>query len=268
MGKIRMKTIGEEDVEKKQQLEAEKRREAKKQKKTEQAEPAQEEATVNAEVQDEAPEDKKQKKMKKKQASTKATRRHMGKKYVAAKNMIEADKKYELKEAVALLKKASYVAFDESFEVHMNLVDSNVKGEVAFPHGTGKQVRVVVADDALLAKIDDGVMDFDILIATPSFMPKLVKYARVLGPKGLMPNPKNGTVVEDTKKAVEKFQTGSVRFKSEAKFPLLHLAVGKKSFDEKQLVENIETLLSAVQTKNIQQLFLTSTMGPSIEIKF
>lgn len=258
-----MKTIGEEDVEKKQQLEAEKRRELKKLKKAEQpkAEDVEVEAVSPVEV-----EEKKQKKSKKKLIVAKGSRHHLGKKYVAAKKLTEKGKKFELKEAVALMKKAAYASFDESVEVHMNLVDTNVKGEVAFPHGTGNQINVVVADDALLEKIDGGVIDFDILIASPSFMPKLVKYARVLGPKGLMPNPKNGTVVEDTKKAVEKFMTGSARFKSEAKFPLLHIGVGKKSFEDKKLIENIQALFTAVQKKNMQQAFLTSTMGPSFEI--
>ncbi|KXK09263.1 MAG: 50S ribosomal protein L1 [Microgenomates bacterium OLB23] len=213
-------------------------------------------------------EKKKQKKAKKKQITSQTVRRHMGKKYVAAKKSFDKNTRYALADAIALLKKNAYASFDESFEVHINLTDSNVKGEVAFPHGTGKQVKVAVADDALLAKVDEGVIDFDILIATPAFMPKLVKYARVLGPKGLMPNPKNGTVVEDTKKAVEKFQTGSVRFKSEAKFPLLHLAVGKKSFEDKQLSENISALLAAVQRKNVQKVFLATTMSPSVEIEF
>lgn len=267
MGKIRMKTIGEEDVEKKQQQDAEKRREAKKQKKVELGEVN--EPTVAEEVQAEEGEDKKQKKNKKKEvAKAGKNRRHLGKKYISAKKLVDAEKKYELDEALALIKKAGYASFDESIEVHMNLVDANVKGEVAFPHGTGKQVRVVIADDELLSKLDDGIMEFDILIAHPSFMPKLVKYARVLGPKGLMPNPKNGTVVEDAKKAMDKFQSGSVRFKSEAKFPLLHLIVGKKSFADKDLKENVEVLLRAVQKKNIVDMFMTSTMGPSLQIDF
>jgi large subunit ribosomal protein L1 len=266
MGKIRMKTIGEEDVEKKQQLDAEKRREAKKQKKAEQLQPEVEETAVQVETEAEVVQEKKQKKNKKQKISAKGSRHHMGKKYVAAKKLTEKGKKYELKEAVSLLKKAAYASFDESVEVHINLVDTNVKGEVALPHGTGNQINVAIADDALLEKIDGGVIDFDILIATPSFMPKLVKYARVLGPKGLMPNPKNGTVVEDTKKAAEKFKAGSARFKSEAKFPLLHIGVGKKSFEDKQIVENIQALLTAVQKKNIKQVFLTSTMSPSFEV--
>lgn len=265
MGKIRMKTIGEEDVEKKQQQEAEKRREVKKLKKAEQ--PKTDEVETSGEIAVPAEvEEKKQKKNNKKQIASKGSRRHLGKKYIAAKKLTEKGKKYELKEAISLMRKAAYASFDESVEVHINLVDANVKGEVAFPHGTGNQINVVVADDALLEKIDSGVIDFDILIASPSFMPKLVKYARVLGPKGLMPNPKNGTVVEDTKKAVEKFKTGSVRFKSEAKFPLLHLGVGKKSFEDKQIIENIQALLTAVQKKNMRQVFVASSMGPSFEI--
>ena len=260
-----MKTVGSDDDEKKQQLEAEKRREAKKQKKAEQAAPVE----ASEEVEEVVVEEKKDKKKNKKSSSeTQKAGRHTGKKYIAAKKLAEDGKRYSLDEALSLLKKAAYASFDESVEVHMNLVDTSVKGEVAFPHGTGKQVRVVVASDDVLAKVDSGVIDFDILIASPSFMPKLVKYARVLGPKGLMPNPKNGTVVEDTKKAVEKFQTGSVRIKSEAKFPLLHLSVGKKSFEDKALVENIKALMNVVQKKNVQMMFVSSTMGPSFEVDF
>lgn len=268
MGKIRVKTLGEEASEKKQQEEAEKRRAAKRQKKADvsvQAEVVQTQTQTQPQ-----PEAETEKKVKKTARPTKSQKniRTRGKKYLQAKKLVEKNKKYKLDEAVALMKKIGYVSFDETVEIHLNLIETNVKGEVFFPYGTGKEVRAVVADDALLAKIDEGVMDFDILIATPAFMPKLVKYARVLGPKGLMPNPKNGTVVEDTKKAIAKFKSGAVRFKSESKFPLLHIGVGKASFPEKNLIENIQVLLAAVKKKNISRAFLSATMGPSVEIEY
>lgn len=259
MGKIRVKTLGEEELEKKQREDAEKRREAKKQKK------AEKEPQIAEEPLEETPKATHKKQQKKSKESEKGVHQR-GKKYKAAKKLIDESKKYALKDAVTLLKSACYAKFDETVEIHLNLVDGNVKGEVTFPHGVGKEVRVVVADDALLEKIDSGSMDFDILITTPAFMPKLVKYARVLGPKGLMPNPKNGTVVDDVKKAVAKFKAGATRFKAEAKFPLLHMAVGKVSFPDAHLIENIKTLLNAMKQKNISEAYITSTMGPSIKI--
>lgn len=216
----------------------------------------------HTDVSPEAKIEKKEKKAKGKNKKVKV----IGKKHKAAQAKIDAGKSYTIDQAATLLKKLSYADFDETVELHLNLLTDSVKGEVTLPHGTGKQVKVAIVNDSVISAIEGGRIDFDVLIAHPSEMPKLVKLARVLGPKGLMPNPKNGTVSEKPEEAAKKFAGGTLRYKSEAKFPLLHQAVGKVSFEEKQIVENAKTLLSAVGTANIQDAFLKSTMSPSVRI--
>ena len=276
MGKIRTKIIGLDEVEKKQKKDAAVRREAKKQKKSaekpekeEIIESAEEAKELKEKVQTketretkEPKENKKQKKEKKKAVIA----RKKGKKYQVSIALVEKKKQYELKEAVALLKKMKYASFDETVEIHLNLKEEGLKGEVSLPHGTGKQISVVIADDALLAKIDAGTIEFDVLIAAPSFMPKLVKYAKILGPKGLMPNPKNGTVSDKPEEAVKKFKSGGMRYKSESKFPLLHQSLGKISFKDEELIANIQSFVNAVQKKNINSIYLSLTMSPSVRV--
>lgn len=189
-----------------------------------------------------------------------------GVKYQKASKLIDKNKTYSIKESIELLKKAKFAKFDESFELHLNLRDSQLKGEVVLPFGTGKQIKAVILDDKLLEEIEKGIINFDILIAHPSFMPKLVKLAKVLGPKGLMPNPKNGTLTPEPEKAVEKFKTGTLRYKSESKFPILHQIVGRVSFTEEQLLANIIALLKAVSKNKIESAFITITMGPSVKL--
>jgi len=280
MGKIRSKIIGLEDVEKEQSQKAKARREAKKALKGDKKEATKETKKSKKEALSEVVEvvekteteevgaaaKKSDKKSSSKEQGKRGKVRVRGKNYVKAKKLVDAKKTYPLKDAVALLRSMKYATFDESVELHVNTKEANIKGEVSLPHGTGKTVRVVVADDALLAKINDGVIDFDILIAEPSFMPKLVKFARVLGPKGLMPNPKTGTVTDKTAEAVKKFSSGTLRFKTEAKFPIIHQVVGKMSHTDAQLVENVEALVKAIVKKNILNLFISSSMTPSVQI--
>lgn len=255
MGKIRPKTIGSEEVENKEKEEAKKRREEKKVAKT--IEPQDEK---KPEVKEEK---HKSKKVEKDEAKNKAKVR--GKKYINAKKNIDSAKTYSLTEAVSILKKAKYVKFDETLELHIN-VKENLKGEVSLPHGTGKSVKVVVLSDDLIVEIEKGIFNFDILIAHPSMMPKMVKLAKILGPKGLMPTPKNGTLTPDTDKAVEKFGKGTINFKSESKFPIVHQAVGKMTFTDEQLIENIKAFVAAVSKSKINNIYLSATMTPSVKL--
>ncbi len=147
--------------------------------------------------------------------------------------------------------------FDETVELHINTIETGVSGSLTLPHGTGKATRVTIADvtqdekavDDLIKNIEAGKIDFDVLVATPPTMPKLAKVARVLGPRGLMPNPKNGTVTAKPDDIANKFAGGQFNYKTEAKFPILHLAVGKLSFGDKKLEENITTAVKAIKTK-------------------
>ena len=142
----------------------------------------------------------------------------------------------------------------------------DMRGSVSLPHGTGKQVRVLIADDKIIADVAEGKINFDILVAAPSMMPKLAKVARILGPKGLMPNPKTGTVTEDTAKRAKELSTGKVNFKTEPDQPLIHLLIGKVSLDDKKLEENISAILDAVGRHKISKATLSATMGPGVKI--
>ena len=127
-------------------------------------------------------------------------------------------------------------------------------------------MKVAIADDALLSKIEAGTIDFDILVAHPSMMSKLAKLAKILGPKGLMPNPKNGTVSPDPQKRAKELAHGQVNFKAEPGNPIVHLPVGKVSFEDKKLIENIEAILSAIGRGKILRATLASTMGPGVKV--
>lgn len=269
MGKIRTKLIGAEDVEEKQKKEAQARREAKKLLKEKKEPEAKEVKTVEPKVEEnEVEENEVQMAEKKKKSKQKVIEviKKRGKKYLTTQKLVNEKKKYSYADAIELVKKMKYSKFDESVELHLNLLEDNVKGEVNLPAGTGKTVRVVVLDDKVVADIEDGKIDFDVLITTPSMMPKLVKFAKVLGPKGLMPSPKNGTVTDKPEEAVKKFSGGTIRFKSEPKFPIIHQSIGKLSFKSDDLSKNISAFITAVGKKNIESAFVCATMTPSVQL--
>jgi len=195
-----------------------------------------------------------------------------GKQYVEKSSLVDKTKFYPLTDAITLVKQTSFTKFDGTVELHINLNAASLgekkdyRGSVVLPHGTGKQVRVVIADDSVLADVEAGKINFDILVAHPSMMPKLAKVARILGPKGLMPNPKTGTVTPDPEKRAKELSTGSVNFKTEPDQPIIHMIVGKVSFDEKKLADNVEAILSAVGRSKIAKLTLASTMGPGVKV--
>ena len=198
--------------------------------------------------------------------TSKVEKRKVGAKHLKSKKMVDSTKKYSLEEAVALLKKMKYTSFDESVEIHMNVEKTGLRGEVELPHATGKTVRVAIVDDAILNELENGKMNFDILITHPSFMPKLAKYAKVLGPKGLMPNPKAGTISPTPEEVARKFLKGTLRWKTEPKFPLIHQMVGKLSYEDAKLVENLKAFIEAVGKMRIFQAYLSSTMTPGVRI--
>lgn len=266
MGKIRTKTIGLDEVEEKQKEKAKVRREQKKKRLGEKEKPTTETAGVPTatEKTTTTPKTKQAKKAPSK-SSPKKTR---GAKYQEAQKYVDRSKTYTLTEAIVLLKKIHFTRFDETVELHLNVKDVGFKKEVTLPHGTGKEIRVAICDETVIDRISRGIFDFDILIARPSDMAKLVKYAKVLGPKGVMPNPKNGTLTDKPETAVEKFKKGAIQIKTEVKFPLIHQSVGKLSFTDAQLTENIEVFFKAVSTSKINSIFLKSTMSPSIKLLF
>ena len=211
--------------------------------------------------------------------------------------LFDPAKSYPLKEAVDILKKCPPVKFDESVELALKLgvdpkkSDQQVRSTVMLPHGTGKSLRVVVltkgdkakeaqdagadhvGDQELIDKIKGGWTDFDALVATPDMMREVGKLGKVLGPRGLMPTPKAGTVTTDVKRAVEELKKGKIEFKVD-KNSVVNNFVGKLSFSKEHLVENIESLLSAISRMKpasskgqfLRALFVSSTMGPGIRI--
>lgn len=190
-----------------------------------------------------------------------------GKKYVEAKKKFDNTKTYPVAEAIKLVKETSYSVFDGTMELHMIIKKVGASATCTLPHSAGKTKKVEVASDETIEKLKSGKIDFDILVATPAMMPKLVPFARILGPKGLMPNPKNGTLVPDAKKA-ESFSAGSVTLKTEKEAPLIHTVIGKVSQEPKELAENLEAIFKSLgAAKQIDKAYLKATMGPSVKVK-
>ena len=202
-------------------------------------------------------------------ASAKATAgkpKPRSKRYLALKKNVDRNKKYPLAEAVDLVLKNGHAGFDESVDIHLNL-RNKLTGSVSLPYGTGKKTRVAVADEKLIETISKGKVEFDILVASPLMMPKLAKVAKILGPKGLMPNPKDGTISNDPERLALSLSKGETRFKSEAKFPILHFTLGKVSFGKEKLTANLTAFLAAVKKPNIVNAVLCSTMGPGVKLE-
>lgn len=201
-----------------------------------------------------------------------ANHRHLfknGKAITAAKSKIDPQKKYALKEGIKLIKDTNITKFVSTLTLHLNLVakDAPTRVEVTFPFVAGAAKRVAIVSDELLADIEKGKIEFDILVTSPAFMPKLAKYAKVLGPKGLMPSPKSGTVTADPEKKAKEFAGGKTVVKAEAKFPLMHVTVGKINQPETELIANIQALLDAIKLRNITKATLASTMSPGIKLQ-
>ncbi|MDI3481929.1 MAG: large subunit ribosomal protein [Tepidanaerobacteraceae bacterium] len=220
-----------------------------------------------------------------------------GKSYMEALKLIDKTKLYEPREAMELVEKTATKKFDETIEVAVRLgvdprhADQQVRGVVTLPHGTGKTVRVLVfakADKAkeaeeagadyvgaedMIAKIEGGFLDFDVAVATPDMMGAVGKLGRVLGPKGLMPNPKSGTVTFDVGKAVREIKAGKIEYRVD-KTSIVHAPIGKKSFGTEKLLDNFRALMEAIikakpaaaKGQYIKSVVVSSTMGPGIKI--
>jgi large subunit ribosomal protein L1 len=220
-----------------------------------------------------------------------------GKKFQEVAKLIDRNKEYSLKEAVELAQKTAKVSFDSTLELHIKLgvdprqADQNLRANVVLPAGTGKTVKIAVftdhdsvaaakkagadiaGSDDFLQQLDKGIIDFDVLIASPSVMPKLGKYARILGPKGLMPSPKSGTVTSDVAKAVSEAKAGRVEYRVDST-GIVHLGAGKVSFKTEDLVKNVRVVLDSIKTSKpaslkgnyVLSIYLSTSMGPSVRV--
>jgi len=193
--------------------------------------------------------------------------RTRGKKYQAAKKLTDPTKFYPLTQAITLVKKTSFAKFGGKVEAHITTYDIGSVGEIVFPHLETAAKKIVVLNDTILAEIKEGKLDFDILIATPATMPKLLPFARTLGPKGLMPNPKNGTLTDKPEEAVKRLSVAKQVIATEKKAPVIHLVVGKVDQPESELAANIEELIKVVKPSKIIKLSLCATMGPSVKVE-
>lgn len=244
-------------------------------------------------VKAEASEDKPKKPVK--PARSRLERR--SKKYREAAKLIDGTKLYTIADALELATKTSTTKFDATVELHVRLgvdprqADQNIRDNIVLPAGTGKTVRVAVfadeetakaakkagadiaGDQDFLAQLDKGIIDFDVLIATPSVMARLSKYARVLGPKGLMPNPKSGTVTNDVAKAVSQAKAGKVEYRVDST-GIVHIGIGKVSFGAKKLNDNIQAVVASIKQNKpasikgiyVRSIAITTSMGPSIKV--
>lgn len=220
-----------------------------------------------------------------------------GKKYLEAAKKVDSNKLYSIKEAMELVKETSYANFDASVEVSYNLnvdpkqADQQIRGSLVLPNGTGKTQKVIVfaegpqaeqakaagadevGSDELVEKVQNGYLDFDVVVATPMMMAKVGRLGRVLGPKGLMPNPKTGTVTMDIEKAVKNVKAGQVEYRVDRQASI-HTAIGKVSFTEEQLAENFEALRDVIvrarpasaKGQYIKSVAIAATFGPGIKL--
>jgi len=198
-------------------------------------------------------------------AKPKVNQRTRGKKYSLAKSKLDRTQKFELDKAIELIKKLSYSKFDGTVEAHLVVKEAGISANISFPHSTGKSIKAVIFSDKVIKDIEEGNINFDVLIATPSDMGKLTKFARVLGPKGLMPNPKSGTLTTNPEAKKKELEAGKVMIKTERKAPLVHVGVGKVSMSVEQLSANITTLLDGFKGR-VQKLSICSTMSPGIRV--
>jgi large subunit ribosomal protein L1 len=220
-----------------------------------------------------------------------------GKSYTESKSKVDREHEYEPAEAVRMVKELKTAKFDESVEVHIRTglnvrhADEQLRGTIALPHGLGKEVKIVVfaqgdkareaeeagadmvGSDDLAKKIEEGFTDFDVAIATPDMMPVVGRLGRVLGPQGKMPNPKVGTVTMDVKKAVEESKSGKIEYRTD-RTAIVHLNIGKTSFDEQLLLENYAAVIdemirakpASAKGRYLRTITITSTMGPGIKV--
>ncbi|OGM11751.1 hypothetical protein A2W13_03520 [Candidatus Woesebacteria bacterium RBG_16_36_11] len=214
----------------------------------------------------------------KEEATTEAVKQSKEKKekkrsnnYIAAKNKIDKAKFYPLTDAVKLTKETSYSKFDGSVELHLVVKKKGLSANVSLPFMSAKAKKIEIADDETIKKLQkisqekNGKIDIDVLLATPDMMPNLIPFAKILGPKGLMPNPKNGTIIKN-KSDAKNFSVNTTSLKTEKEAPIIHTVIGKVSQKEDELIKNADEIFAGIGKNQIVKAYIKSTMGPSIKI--
>jgi len=266
MGKT--KTAFVSDVEEVKKTSAEKYTEKKARKEAEMAknEPKVEISKTKEEIKEPVVEEVKEEVKEVQKSKREIVEKIRGKKYLEAKAKINKTNFYKLPEAIKIVKEVSYSGFDGTMEIHLVVKKVGVNLNVVLPFSAGKQKKIEVADDKTLEKLKTGKIDFDVLLALPEMMPKLVVFAKLLGPRGLMPNPKNGTIIKSIKDA-DKFGGNTINIKTEKEVPLIHTTFGKVSQKDEELIKNAETILDKLGgSKTILRAFVKSTMSPSVKL--
>jgi large subunit ribosomal protein L1 len=202
-----------------------------------------------------------------KKIAKKIVARKRSNKYKAMAKQIKKEELYSVIDAVAILAKLAKATKIKTCELHLNTRETGLRGELKLPHSTGKDVKIAIFSDDLAAKITAGQFDFDMLLCTPADMPKIARFAKVLGPKGLMPNPKSGTVTEHPeKRALELTSGGTLPYKTEAKFPIIHLNLGSITQKNEDLVDNINEAIKSINVTKIKSAYISCTHTPSVKL--
>ncbi len=207
------------------------------------------------------------------------TKKIRSQKYQEKVEELDRSQSYPVSEAIELVKKGSFSKFDGTLEAHINTTQTGIRGLISLPFASGKKIRVlvfgkgaeesgadIVGTDEVIDQISKGNINFDVLVTTPEWMPKLAKVAKNLGPRGLMPNPKSGTITDDLKKTVEGFQSGKTEYRTETKAQVMHIALGKLSQPTEELAANIKTLLQTLGKSRVKKVTLAPTMGPGVKV--
>jgi len=201
------------------------------------------------------------------------------KKYQVAKELVEKTRDYKILEAVELAQKSSYSKFPGTLEAHINTNSKGLRGLISLPYLSGKELTILafgkeadksgsdlVGTEETIKDILKGIINFDVLVTTPEWMPKLAPTARILGPRGLMPNPKSGTISDNLKKAVEELQSGKVEYKTEPNGQVIHLPIGKGNQTASEIEANIQVLYQTIGKSRIKKITLASSMGPGVRV--
>jgi large subunit ribosomal protein L1 len=203
-----------------------------------------------------------------------------GKKYTEASESVDRGRQYSVKEAVEMAQKTSYSKFPGTIELHINTSAKNMRGLTSMPYSIGRKLTIlafgkgadesgadIVGTEETVEEINKGKINFDVVVTTPDWMPKLAKIARILGPRGLMPNPKSGTIAENLSKAVADLQAGKVEYKTEPNGQVIHLPVGKATQAAEEIVANIKALYNTIGRSRIKKVTVAPTMGPGIKVE-